>query len=201
MIECTFCGKPLGKSLVKEGTVVYCTECYENKKDGITVMCKSCQNIIHKAEAEALVAWSTCPACTHAASERMRKALKRVTEAWRPPQELPPFRKNFTEAVRTMQHAVHENAVAHGWWDSPREDGTILMLVVSELAEMLEAMRDGGGESKKIPGFSCEEEELADAVIRIFDFAGRKNYRLGAAILAKHEFNKTRPHKHGGKAF
>lgn len=113
----------------------------------------------------------------------------------------PPFAKAFKESLRTMQHAVHENAKAHGWWDEPREDGTVMMLIVSELAELLEEMRVGGRESAKIDGFTSEEEELADAVIRILDFAGRKGYRLGGAILAKHEYNLTRPHKHGGKLF
>lgn len=163
--------------------------------------CKKCGND------EASIQSNSCDLCFaqwlgRNTAEWMYGSIERATKNLRSPREQPPpFHKNFTEAIRTMQHAVHENAVAHGWWDNPREDGTILMLVVSELAEMLEAMRDGDGESKKIPGFSCEEEELADAVIRILDFAGRKNYRLGAAILAKHEFNKTRPHKHGGKAF
>ena len=113
----------------------------------------------------------------------------------------PPFAKNFVESIRTMQHAVHENAKAHGWWDEPREDGTVMMLIVSELSELLEELRVGGRESAKIDGFTSEEEELADAVIRILDFAGRKGYRLGSAILAKHAYNLTRPHKHGGKLF
>ena len=113
----------------------------------------------------------------------------------------PPFAKAFKESLRTMQHAVHENAKAHGWWDAPPEDGTVIMLIVSELAELLEEMRVGGRESAKIDGFTSEEEELADAVIRILDFSGRKGYRLGAAILAKHEYNRGREFKHGGKLF
>lgn len=109
--------------------------------------------------------------------------------------------KQFVEQIRTMAHAVHENAIQHGWWDSPREDGTIAMLIVTEIAEAVEAQRNGGGESEKIPGFSKEEEEFADAVIRILDYSGAKGYRLGQAIVAKHQFNLTRPHMHGGKKF
>ena len=124
-----------------------------------------------------------------------------VYEVRQTPEVEPPFTKNFVEAIRTMQHAVHENAKAHGWWDEPREDGTVMMLIVSELSELLEELRVGGRESAKIDGFTSEEEELADAVIRILDFAGRKGYRLGSAILAKHAYNLTRPHKHGGKLF
>lgn len=40
-----------------------------------------------------------------------------------------------------MQHAVHQNAVNHGWWDDPREDGTVLALVHAEVSECLEALR------------------------------------------------------------
>ena len=39
--------------------------------------------------------------------------------------------------------------------------------------------------------------ELADALIRIFDLAGRKNIDLDAALRRKLEYNKTRPFRHG----
>lgn len=112
-----------------------------------------------------------------------------------------PFQKLFIEQIRTMQHAVHHNAKNHGWWDTDRSDGELISLQHAELSECLESLRDGNGESKKIPGFCGAEEELADAVIRIMDHCESRGWRLGAAIIAKHEFNKTRPHKHGGKAF
>ena len=117
------------------------------------------------------------------------------------PEQTSPFDKNFSEAIRTMVHAVHENAKAHGWWDDPREDGTVCMLIVTEIAEAVEALRNGDPESVKIPGFTHAEEEMADAVIRIFDFAGRHGFNLGKAILAKHQYNLTRSYKHGGKKF
>ena len=44
------------------------------------------------------------------------------------------------------------------------------------------------------------EAELADAIIRIMDFAQEYDLNLADAILAKHEYNKSRPYKHG-KAF
>lgn len=132
-----------------------------------------------------------CRVCDH-------MSFSTTIQEWVPVvREDPPFAKAFCESIRTMQHAVHENAKAHGWWDEPREDGTIIMLIVSELAELLEEMRVGSRESTKIDGFTSEEEELADAVIRILDFAGRKGYRLGSAILAKHEYNLGREFKHG----
>ena len=45
--------------------------------------------------------------------------------------------------------------------------------------------------------------ELADAVIRIFDYVGHLDMskEFIEIILEKHNFNKTRPHRHGGKKF
>lgn len=102
-----------------------------------------------------------------------------------------------------LSEEIHKNAVEHGWWDEPREDGTCIALMHSELSEALEALRHGNQLSDHIgdEGYSGLEEELADVIIRIFDFAAHKNINVGGALVAKHEFNKKRPYRHGGKAF
>ena len=41
--------------------------------------------------------------------------------------------------------------------------------------------------------------ELADVVIRIMDICQYYGINLEEEILKKHNFNKTRPFKHGGK--
>jgi len=112
-----------------------------------------------------------------------------------------PFEKNFTEAIRTMQHAVHQNAQDHGWWEDDRSDGELIALQHSELSEALEALRHGNPDDHQCPGFKQVEVELADCIIRILDHAQKRGYRIGPAIVAKHEFNKNRPYKHGGKLF
>ena len=41
--------------------------------------------------------------------------------------------------------------------------------------------------------------ELADCIIRIMDWAGSEDVDLDYVIRTKHEYNKTRPYKHGNK--
>ena len=46
----------------------------------------------------------------------------------------------FPVYFQLMSKYVHANAVAHGWWDEPREDGTLIALIMSEAAEALESL-------------------------------------------------------------
>jgi len=73
------------------------------------------------------------------------------------------------------------------------------MLAVTELAEAMEAHRDGNTGSDKIRGFSKVEEELADTVIRILDLAAGMGFDVDGAVRAKMAYNETRPYRHGGK--
>lgn len=41
--------------------------------------------------------------------------------------------------------------------------------------------------------------ELADCIIRILDWCGKEGIDIEQIILTKHEYNKTRPYRHGGK--
>jgi NTP pyrophosphatase (non-canonical NTP hydrolase) len=84
-------------------------------------------------------------------------------------------------------------AQSKGWHDEPRETGTLLALIHSEVSEALEADRKGDADN-----FS---EELADVCIRIFDLCGSRGIDLEAAISKKMEYNKSRNYKHGGKAY
>jgi NTP pyrophosphatase (non-canonical NTP hydrolase) len=84
-------------------------------------------------------------------------------------------------------------ATSKGWHDEPRETGTLLALIHSEVSEALEADRKGDVEN-----FA---EELADVCIRIFDLCGSKGIDLEKAIFEKMERNKGRTYKHGGKAY
>lgn len=107
----------------------------------------------------------------------------------------------FKESFNKIAESVFDIAKSKGWWDNDRNNGELLMLIVSEIAEAMEGMRHGNPPSDHIPEFSAAEEELADAIIRIMDFASARKLRIADAIIAKMEFNRGREHRHGGKLF
>jgi NTP pyrophosphatase (non-canonical NTP hydrolase) len=110
--------------------------------------------------------------------------------------------------------AAHSAAVAKGWYERPRELPELLMLVVSELSEALEADRNGR-HAPRVPEQNSKydisrfvnnfddfvkdtvEDEIADAVIRIADLCGHLGIDLDAHVAAKMKYNLTRPYKHG----
>lgn len=99
-----------------------------------------------------------------------------------------------------VQTACHAAAVASGWWQDPyqptlpanRDVGSLLMLIVTEIAEGMEGHRKNLKDDK-LPDRDMLEVELADAVIRIFDLAGACGYDLEDIILRKLAFNLARP--------
>lgn len=84
------------------------------------------------------------------------------------------------------------------WWLNPatgkpitRNKGELLMLIVSEIAEAMEGERKGLMDDK-LPHRFMAEVELADALIRIFDYAAGHGYDLGGAFVEKMAYNATR---------
>lgn len=93
--------------------------------------------------------------------------------------------------ILELQQKIHINAVKHGWWEIDVPVPEILCLIHSEVSEALEAYRDRD-EAKF-------REELADIAIRLLDAAEAFGIDLQTEILKKHEFNKKRSYRHGGK--
>lgn len=103
----------------------------------------------------------------------------------------------FIGAVSAMQEQIFAAMWANGFWEGAQDNfAAKTALVHSELSEMLEANRKPGSDDK-IQEFSGEEAEAADTIIRLLDMAGRYNWRLGEAIIAKMQHNLSRPYKHG----
>lgn len=128
----------------------------------------------------------------------------------------PAWEKVFIASLRGMIDHVHQNAVKHQFWNEMfylreeseqfyqdfivYEKSARLALVHSEISEAIEAARKHDDTpDQHCPEFTNETIELADAMIRIMDYAGRYNLPLAQAIIAKAAFNATRPIKHGKK--
>lgn len=100
--------------------------------------------------------------------------------------------------LEQLQAQVYDANLLQGFWDGAQDSvPSKIALMHTELSEMLEADRKGIEVSEHIPEFTGVEEEAADLFIRLMDFSGRYQLRLGQAVTAKLLFNLNRPHKHG----
>lgn len=101
---------------------------------------------------------------------------------------------------------IHRRSLLKGFYDravlesvsgetvvNPSIASEKLLLVVSEVAEIQDAMRD--------EDFDAECEEVADVVIRILDYAAWRGIDLDAWVAEKMAKNEKRPRLHGRKAF
>ena len=104
--------------------------------------------------------------------------------------------------IKGLVYEAHNNSVKHGWWDGDnRNIPEKIALIHSEASEALEDYRNGDmrlevDQNGKPVGFPSE---LADIVIRVADLCGYLEIDLEEAIKMKHQYNLSRPYRHGGK--
>jgi len=93
------------------------------------------------------------------------------------------------KTLNELSSICHSIAKEKGFWDEERNIGEALMLIVTELAEAMEAYRKENKENF--------DEELADTFIRLLDLCGGLGIDIEEEIAKKCEKNKKRPYKHG----
>lgn len=104
-------------------------------------------------------------------------------------------KRGWAETFNEFATRVHEEN--YKWWHDEngvrlvRNKGEMIALMHSELSEMLEGVRKSGVDDH-LPNRISEEVELADLLIRAFDYAAGHGLDLGGAIVEKMEYNKRR---------
>ena len=93
------------------------------------------------------------------------------------------------KSLNELSRLCHRIAVEKGFWEKERNIGEALMLIVTELAEAMEAHRVQDQENFK--------EEIADSFIRLLDLCGGLGIDIEEEISRKSQKNKKRPYKHG----
>ena len=121
--------------------------------------------------------------------------------------------------IKDYSNLAFNEAKAKGWYDEPKELGTRLMLINSELVEAMGADRKGEYSNRsKLDLINMMKEddviykemfeklvkdtfqdEIADTFIRLFDLCGYMEIDIELFIIAKMKYNKLRKYKHGKK--
>jgi hypothetical protein len=120
----------------------------------------------------------------------------------------PPVRltANDIHTLNQLTEKLHHANVKAGWWpeggaDDPYVVATKIAMVVSEVAEMLEAYRKDLNDDH-LPHHKGIAVEGADVLLRLFDLMGALGVKnFGGIVSEKLNYNQSRPdHKKSARA-
>lgn len=118
--------------------------------------------------------------------------------------------KMMVDALNCLAETCHDGSVENGWYEYDDEHPELkpadfLMLMVQELTEAYDHLRDGHGltevwyqEGVKPDGFPVE---MADTIIRVLDYCAYLEIDIGTLVMQKLAYNRTRGKRHGGKVY
>ncbi len=129
-------------------------------------------------------------------------------------------------SLNELADKVHDLAKEKGWYDPPKSFTEALMKVVGELSEAEDEYAHGNEIAEvyfnndiygkheypsndavapdiNFPGTYLKPEgipvELADVLIRLLDTCAYYGIDIDSAVKLKHDYNKNRSYRHGGK--
>lgn len=109
--------------------------------------------------------------------------------------------KNIKESFKLLSNILWETNVMCGWDKVEYSPLEAHMMIITEVVEATEAVRN-----RELPFWvdehgkpEGEASEIADALIRIINYATSRGWNLIDIILKKNKYNQTRGLQHGGK--
>ena len=115
-------------------------------------------------------------------------------------EKMQPYVKPTTlaDAVNMLVDACHGASVKGGWWHDlttgeplQRNKLEMIALIHSEVSEAVEGIRKGINDDH-LTQYPMEDVEMADALIRIFDYIGGHKLQTADALVDKLAYNANR---------